>query len=870
MRLSRDYRVTHHLNNEVMIAIVALGVLLLSLVVSAQSPPGGSGGPPSGSVGGPPPAGGQPPPSQPSTQGETARSEEKKAGEGEKKAGTDQPIAVFIPQPPNGDKLISMSFDQADIDHVLKFLAEQSGKTIVKEPSVQTKVTIVSTAKITVADAFRVLAALLSVKGFSMIQDDDIVRVVPKKSALQEQMEVRVGEGEFARTDKYVTHIIQIEHIDATKLQQDLKPLMPDEQGVLISNADTNTLIAIGTEASVGRILDVVKALDTDRSEVQKIDVINLKYADAEELAQNLNELFQEDTGLAGLPPEVRARIQAAMNRGGGGPEGAAPITKEGGLIDLRGRVKIVAEQRTNSLFVAASEANLQTIKDIVAKVDVDMRPEIQAKIVPLQFADPETVAEQINQLYEDSSQFARRGGSIFSRMFGSSYSFGGYGRSTERTEGLAGNRVVPDLRTRSLIVTADEENMAQILDLVKQLDISAEIEDVVKAIPLENAVAGEVAETLNNLIQGQSRRGGFFFFALLGSSRSSGGEAPLDQLQEVNVVADEPTNTILLTGPPETFGTLERLIKQLDRRVPQVYIEVLIADVTLGKDDRLGIEWNLIDRNLLGHSSASGNLSTSWEGLANVANGLSYSIISNSIQSFLRTLEKRSDVKILSSPNIIASDNTPATISIGEQIPYQASVTETSGGSIQQQVDFVDVSNTLDVTPHINQRERISLEVTQTVDALISFDEKLLAPRIAKREASTTVEVRDGQTIIIGGIISEQRSLTIQGVPILRKIPVLGSLFEDKRKETKRTELLVFLTPHIIVEDAQVEALTEASKQKLSADPMENEDFRPIDIPRADMKNRGWTLDLGSSTSEPTPEEKPEEHPAAPVPTTP
>jgi general secretion pathway protein D len=528
-----------------------------------------------------------------------------------------------------------------------------------------------------------------------------------------------------------------------------------------------------------------------------------------------------------------------------------------GGLLDVMGEVKIVAEKRTNSLFVAASADNMKSIKEIVAKVDVNLQPEIEARIVPLKYADPQTLSDQINQLYEGTDQFSRRGGGLFGRMF-SPFGFGGgFGRSGQETTGLAGNRVVPDLRTRSLVVTADADNMKQIADLITQLDVSAEVQTVVKAIPLENAVADSVAETVSNLIQGSTRGGGFFSFLLMGSRNNTGGQAPLDQLRDVNVVADSPTNTILLTGPPETFQTLEQLIEQLDRRVPQVYIEVLIADVTLGDTDRLGVEWSLIDKNLLGHGSASGTAGTAWEGLAAAATGLSYSLISNSIQGFMRTLETRSDVEILSSPNIIASDNTPATISIGESIPYQESTRETTGGSIQQTVAFIDVSNTLEVTPHVNQRERISLEVSQTVDALISFDEKLLAPRIAKREANTTVEVRDGQTIIIGGIIAEQKSVTIQGVPILRKIPILGRLFEDKKRENSRSELLVFLTPHIIMDDEQVDALTEAQSGRLSTDPLENEDFRPLELPKADMSNLGWQLgDLAPKTDTPVPAE--------------
>jgi len=797
--------------------------------------------PPSGTPGGPTPPspGGSSPSGTPTPGGDSP--EGTKPGEGAE-GGSDQPIAVFIPESPNGDKLISMSFDQADIDHVLKFLSEQSGKIIVKEPTVQTKVTVVSTAKITVADAFRILSALLSVKGFAVIEDGDILRVVPKKTALQGTMTVTTEGDEIERTEDYITHILQIENIDAAKLRDDLKPLIPEEQGHLIANADTNTLIIIDTSRNVARMLDIIKQLDTDRTEVTEVDVIPLEFADAEELAQDLSELFEPDDGMAGLPADVRRRMQAAMGRGGppGGGEGGQPGAGGGGLLDAKGQVKIVAETRLNALLVSASDANMAVIKDVITKVDIDLSPEVEARIVPLTYADPETVSEQINDLYEDSGTFGSGGGSMFSRMF-SMRSRGGSrgGRSgSSGADGLSQNRVVPDVRTRSLIVTADEENMTAIMSLIKDLDVAADLAEVVRAIPLENAVATDVAETINNLISG-AQSGGFFFFSLMNSGSNSGGQAPLEQLRDVNLVADAPTNTILLTGPPETFETLETLIKQLDRRVPQVYIEVLIADVTLGDEDRLGMEWSLIDRNLLGNSTATGTAGTSFDGLSESLTGLSYSLISNSVQGFMRTLETRSDVEILSSPNIIASDNTPATLSVGQSIPYQASLSETAGGSIQSSIDFVEVATTLVVTPHVNQRERISLEVDQTIDALIEIDTQLRAPITAKRQATTTVEVRDGQTVIIGGIISKQRSVSIQGVPILRKLPWIGHLFEDKKTRETRSELLVFLTPHIIIDDAQVDALTQQKSDQLTTNPLDDEEMRPVDLPPADVEAR-------------------------------
>jgi general secretion pathway protein D len=831
----------------VMLVAVGLLVALAASAANAQPPPPGGGGaaitirssgpmPPPGAPTGPPGAmPGGPPGSQPGG-GEGAKpGEGEKPGEGGKPPTPEGPIAVFIPQKPDGQKLISMSFDQADIDHVLKFMAEQSGKTIVKDPGVQTKVTIVSTAKITMADAFRVLSALLSVKGYAMIEDEEIVRIVPKKAATQVPGPIGV-DGGARRLDQYVTQIVEIQHIDATKLKDDLKPLVPEEQGVLIANADTNTLVIVDTASNVNRLLAIIKELDTERAEALTYDVIPLKFADAEELATELKELFQTETPAAGNQQEQRRRMMMGMGGEGGppgGPGGAQPGQGAQGLMSVKGQVKIVAEKRTNSLVISASAENVKSIKEIVAKIDVDLSPEIEAKFVPLKFADATTLADQINSLYEDpNNPSSSRRRSPFGGMF--SFGFGFGGQQQTRQNAMTGNRVVPDVRTNSLVVTADKENMTQILDVIKQLDVPAQIAEVVKAIPLENAVADTVAETLTSLLQGSTRGRGFFFFSLFGQ-QNQGGEAPLDQLQRVNVVADAPTNTIILTGPKDTFEILEQIIKQLDRRVPQVYIEVLIVDVTLDKETRLGVQWSLIDRSLFGDSSASGTAGTLFEGLAGAGlPGLSYSLISNSIQAFLRTLEGRSNVEILSTPNIIATDNTAATITIGESIPYLAASQQTTVGGLQQTVEFIDVSTKLVVTPHVNQRETISLDVNQTVDALLSFDEKLLAPRIAKRQAQTTVEVSDGQSIIIGGIISKQRSLTIQGVPILRRLPIIGPLFEDKQRKFTRSELLVFLTPHIITDEKQAQAVTDARRAGMNPRALNDKEMQPLNIPPA------------------------------------
>ncbi|MGD8240864.1 MAG: type II and III secretion system protein, partial [Armatimonadota bacterium] len=170
--------------------------------------------------------------------------------------------------------------------------------------------------------------------------------------------------------------------------------------------------------------------------------------------------------------------------------------------------------------------------------------------------------------------------------------------------------------------------------------------------------------------------------------------------------------------------------------------------------------------------------------------------------------------------------------------IPYTESTTETSGGALQFSTELLEVSITLNVTPHINNSDQIMLDVDQVIDSFIEFvdfGQGSKAPRTQKRSAQTSVLVEDGQTVVIGGIMSDRESISIDGVPILRDIPFIGKLFEHKRKQKTKTELMVFLTPHIVKDASHTAAVFEQERSKLSRDPYTDPRRRPVQLPPAE-----------------------------------
>ncbi|MFQ6098033.1 MAG: secretin N-terminal domain-containing protein, partial [Armatimonadota bacterium] len=824
--------------------------------------------------------GGMPsPPSPPSSSSQSQAAESKSEGEKkseekkpeEKKETKEEeagPIFVVVPEKRDGEELISFSFDQADIDDVLKFLAEASGKVIYKDPEVVTKVTIVSMAKVTVADAFRVLAGLLSVKGYTMAVSDEDVRITTKrKGQLAGGIRVEVGDRSesIKPGDEIITQIIPIKFVDAVKLKEDLSPLFPEAEkgkeaeGMIIANADTNTIVIIDAADRVKRIVEIIEKLDQDTSETLKLEVIPLEYAEAESVAQIIQDLFKEEP-TAGLPADVRRRIEEAVRRGGAAAASIRGMLSAGGLTKLRGTVKVASDERTNSVVVSASEDNLRTIKELIKGrpkldeqgkpvigpdgkpvmefpgLDVDMAPKVTAKVFPLEFAEATTVAEQLNQLFESEEQYTRsRSRSPFSRYYGY-YRRGGEQRKAP--SGLQENRIVADTRTNSIIVTATEENMPAFEQIIKQLDAESAVSNVVRVFELNNTQASTVADVLYDLFQGTDRRRSFFFY-LFGSATSGPGKGPLDLLRDVNIIAEDQSNTLLVTGPPQTFDLVEQLVEALDKPQPQVFIEVVIVDVTLDKDEQFGIEWTAIDTDHFGHESADAEIGADFD-VASRTTGFRYSVLSQNFQSLLQALQSDVDVEVVSTPHITVMDNTEATISIGESIPYQASLSETAGGTTLTEVGFQDVAIELTVTPHINsvaragQRKEISLDVSQTINSLIDIDPVLRAPRTASRSAETSVVVLDGQTVVIGGIMSDRDSLTIKRVPILSKIPWIGNLFKSKEKQRQKTELMVFLTPHVIADAAEGTQVFEQQSEKLRRNPFEREELQPVTIEHA------------------------------------
>jgi type IV pilus assembly protein PilQ len=380
-------------------------------------------------------------------------------------------------------------------------------------------------------------------------------------------------------------------------------------------------------------------------------------------------------------------------------------------------------------------------------------------------------------------------------------------------------------LSMSGLVTTQVGDNILRVLTPARLDKERTAVTTITKIIPLNYIKASEILPALAAVRTAEGRKG--------------------------SATADSKTNSLILTSSPDGIATEERLIAELDVRPKQVLIEAKLVEVTLSNTLDYGIQWDYfsvdqgkafgkngstiigapigpadaanvvsprtgsgLDRNPINYGglSETGSIGGAGRGTgvnlpaANVLGALTLGRITNNylLNMSLTAAATQGKVKVLSDPKVATLNNQPANINVTTQYPYvTSSIASTAGGAVSTQVSYVSVGIQLTVTPTINADGRITLNVNPTVSQPSATAPSAVggAPGIDSRTAQTTVLIRDGETIVIGGLISDQVQETVAKIPILGDIPLLGALFRSKHKARTRTELLIFVTPKILAD---------------------------------------------------------------------
>jgi len=281
----------------------------------------------------------------------------------------------------------------------------------------------------------------------------------------------------------------------------------------------------------------------------------------------------------------------------------------------------------------------------------------------------------------------------------------------------------------------------------------------------------------------------------------------------KVTITADKPSNSLVIMASPTDYNNLVQVIRKLDRRSRQVFVQVLIAEVSLDKSRVLGVQGGALAAGTLGRYLQGGGMYDPFGTLSGILGGGASgtggvgTLIGSKLQdsnkpvtgaAILEALDKNGLVNILSTPNILTSDNKEAEINVGENVPFAGGTTQSTFGTTQS-VERKDIGINLKIKPQISEGDYVRMDINQEISAVKNDKGQAVDLVTTKRSAKTSIVVKDKETVVIGGLIQDSEDVNVQKVPFLGDIPVLGYLFKTTTKTRRKTNLMILLTPHIV-----------------------------------------------------------------------
>lgn len=462
----------------------------------------------------------------------------------------------------------------------------------------------------------------------------------------------------------------------------------------------------------------------------------------------------------------------------------------------------LVAYAPSNVLIISDRAANINRLVELIKRIDKPSA-DSEVELILLQHASAAEVVRILTALAQQEKQDPAAQGTLEAQV------------------------MVADERTNSVLLGGDKSRRVRFRALIAHLDTPLQQEGNIHVVYLKYSKAKDMVPVLTGLGN-----------TIEEEKKAQKGKEAVKQTGNLNIQADETTNAVVITAPPDVFRSLQSVIRQLDIRRAQVSVEAIIVEVTARRASELGVQW-LFDGTPSGDRPVGAvNFTAGGTSIADVATGALATIRGGSsggglnlptgfsvgfgkfnsnrfnFAAFVNALTGDSSVNVLSTPTVVTLDNVEAEIKVGQVVPFvTGSYTSTAGGSSTpsspfQTINREDVGIVLKVTPQINEGDAIKLEIEQEVSSL-SPSESGGGQITNNRSIKTTVLVSDGQTVVLGGLIKDDAGASQQKVPLLGDIPLLGALFRYNTKNNEKSNLMVFIRPTILRDAAVMTRLT-------------------------------------------------------------
>lgn len=580
---------------------------------------------------------------------------------------------------------LKQNFQQAEIETVIEAVAKLTGRNFIIDPRVKGKVTLIAPGAMHPEDLYETLLAILRVHGFVAVPGKTAIQIVPANLA-RDQVPY---DNSSAEESDWVTEVIPVHKVDATKLVAVLRPLVARE-GHLVALSDSNRLILTDSLINIQRIKAILKRVDIDESE--GFEVVALNHASASELVQVVKKML----------PKIDSS-----------------------------QLTISFDERTNQIILSGVKEKRREVRALIADLDVSVPSEGRVQVVYLHYAKAKDLVPVLQKMAVN----------------------------------------------RSLLNSATAEKAAADAGATNQ----------------PKADTPQTATSVNQLDDKTIK-------------------------SRISIEAEERVNAVVISAPPAVVTALKQVIKQLDIRRAQVLIEAILVEVSETRQADLGIDWGAVGPNGVGMLDLSGAIPAF---LSNIGNPLGQAAglkrgmnlfagevgaSGNGWGALLRALDSDTGANILSTPTLLTLDNEEAEIVVGQEVPFQTgsyTSTGTTGAAGVptnpfNTIERKNVGLSLKVKPQINEGNEVFLEIDQEISNVLPRGEAVDV-QTSKRQIKTSVMVGNGNIIVLGGLLTERETEVESKIPLLGDIPGLGALFRSSSSQREKVNLMVFLRPVIV-----------------------------------------------------------------------
>jgi type II secretion system protein D len=718
-----------------------------------------------------------------SAQGEPQRPEQPPAS----KAANPPPVDA--PVPPSTPATVRLQFPNSDVVDVLHLYEQLTGKKLVMDNFVQGKVNIFIAKDVSREEAIKIIEMSMALNGISLVPSGrDLVEIVgagqnPRKAPVPIISDL----ADIPPGNPMVSFLFKLQYADPQELQQVLMAYFQGSSGTIniLALPKSSSLLVTQNADIIRQLAGVIDQVDVAPAQVVS-EFIRLERADASKVVDMLKDIFEKSTETPGQPGVRSVKVPGA-------PPQPMPIEAGGGTLlseeaIIVGKIKLTPDVRTNRIHVVTRPINMPFIRQLIHEFDANVEFAKPVTRYLKYVSAGEVLPVLVQALTEPGTEGGGPGaGGGGGPIPGASPS---QGRQQQNRSNYTGGGI------SSLTGGSDQGTSGGgTLNISEELSTQP-VDTTPKAVTIGNA----------------------------------------------KLIADQRANSVIVLGNREVVVKVQKILDEMDVKAPQVALSTVIGQLTLTNNEEFGVDWFAkyqnklvgISRNntIFGNnnpgipipsSSTSpapaigngsiidpANLINFSNIIQNVANGTNvYVAAGNYLAAIVHLLEGTGRFKVMSRPTVFTSNNKKAIIASGQEVPVPVNTLSNVGtlgvngtAAVQASIEYKNVVLQLEVVPLINSEKEVSLDILQKLDSIVPNGNQIISgnsvPTIDTKYIRTNVSAPNGSTIILGGLIQEQKSKQYQGIPYLARIPLIGAAFRATSSSKQRQELIILMCPQV------------------------------------------------------------------------